>query len=151
MNLNVEKALVIKTICEYHNMNLTDAVKRIWLDDFEKFTADEIVTAWHEWRRDDLNLGKKPRSIDLIKRMRSRHADVPMISLKPGDDENVRLMKKNMPDLIGQIAACKTSYEKFATCCIALGKPGLVSHAVGRMLLSKASDNEISNPMVAGI
>lgn len=74
----------------------------------------------------------------------------PAITIKAADDKNVQLMKKNMPDLMAQLAACKTSYEKFATCCIALGKPDLVNHPVGRVLLSKASDNGGANVMVAG-
>lgn len=58
---------VLNTIYEYHDMKVSDQLKRVWIYDLKDYSLESIKGAWNAYRK-DLTLSKyKPKSYDIVR------------------------------------------------------------------------------------
>jgi hypothetical protein len=149
------KGNLLYRIFAYHGYDKTDEdLKSIWREDLLEFTAEEIERAWDEWRKSDVNVNKRPRSYDLVRLIKAHRRPGPPMreynstdERRPADTEemarNLRIMRRNNPNILRDIATAKSGAEKILVGLQALGKPELLNSPIAQALTKKLEQHYV--------
>jgi len=155
--LEFDKKRLFEMIFEYHNLNLqSQALQTIWNEDLAQFSANEIKSAWDEWRMCENNARSKPKSADLLLILKSKKKNTLALTqtdrtqyyqAPPSDDWRVaavntyiNTMKKNNPHLHEDIQLTQDGAEKALICASALNNPKIANHPAIQ-IFSKRADS----------
>lgn len=154
-NINdLERNRLFKKIFVYHALTTDREFQQVWVDDLKSYFTKEIEYAWNQWRKEELNENKKPKSWDLVRIIKAERRKKIIPDNKPdilrkgisiSQDRllnDLEAIRQNNPNLMKEIAACEHPYEKILVCAVAMGKSTLMNEPVMKMIIKKLNNPE---------